>query len=177
MTAARTRVLPALALLLTVAACGAEPLSSLPVQQAAPEPSAAAGPVTAQPSVPAGTPRPSRSRVPGTTPTSVRPHTATSSSPAPPVTSSPPTCYGAVRHEIHLQETELDLITSMCFHTGGVLRLRNIGPGLVTATPTELVSPSYEAAVVDLRFVRPGTVEVAIPQDDRTHTITVVVIE
>ena len=86
-------------------------------------------------------------------------------------------CLGAVRYEIDLQQTELDLITSLCFRVGGVLRLRSIGPGLVTATPADLVAQSYEAGVVDLRFLRPGTVTVGIPQEDRTHTIEVVVIE
>jgi hypothetical protein len=47
----------------------------------------------------------------------------------------------------------------------------------VTATPADLVAQSYEAGVVDLRFLRPGTVTVRIPQEDRTHTIEVVVIE
>ncbi|MEU8616155.1 hypothetical protein AB0C29_50050 [Actinoplanes sp. NPDC048791] len=86
------------------------------------------------------------------------------------------TCYGAVRHDLDLHNTVLDLIKSMCFHTGGVLRLQGIGPGLVTAVPGSLVSRNYEAGVVDLRFVRPGTVTVRIPQDEQTYTITVVVI-
>jgi hypothetical protein len=38
------------------------------------------------------------------------------------------------------------------------------------------VSQNYEAGVVDLRFVRPGTVTVSIPQDEQTYTITVVVV-
>ena len=50
-----------------------------------------------------------------------------------------------------------------------------IGPGLVTAEPESLVSRYYEAGVEDIRFVRPGTVTVTIPQDTETHTITVVV--
>ena len=40
----------------------------------------------------------------------------------------------------------------------------------------ELVAYTYEAAVVRLRFLRPGTVTVTIPRDDKVHTITVVVI-
>jgi hypothetical protein len=94
-----------------------------------------------------------------------------------PVSTQPTgTCYGAVRHDVDLHNTVLDLIKSMCFHTGGVLRLQGIGPGLVTATPGSLVSQSYEGGVVDLRFVRPGTVTVTIPQDEQTFTITVVVV-
>jgi hypothetical protein len=64
----------------------------------------------------------------------------------------------------------------MCFTAGGILRLQGIGPGLVTVDPESLASSSYEAGVVEIVFVRPGTVEVTIPHDDRVDTITVVVI-
>jgi hypothetical protein len=70
----------------------------------------------------------------------------------------------------------LDLVKSMCFRNGGILRLQGIGPGLVTAAPANLVSQSYEGGVVDLRFIRPGTVNVSIPQDEQTYTIAVVVV-
>ena len=40
----------------------------------------------------------------------------------------------------------------------------------------ELVAYTYEAAVVRLRFLRPGTVTVTVPQDDGPHVIPVVVI-
>jgi hypothetical protein len=96
--------------------------------------------------------------------------------PKPTSTKSTGTCYGAVRHDLDLRNTVLDLVKSMCFHTGGVLRLQGIGPGLVTTAPADLVSQSYEGGVVDLRFVRPGTVTVSIPQDEQTYTITVVVV-
>jgi hypothetical protein len=75
-----------------------------------------------------------------------------------------------------LQNTVLDLHKSMCFTAGGVLRLQGIGPGLVQSSPDTVVSQSYEGGVVDLRFLRPGTATVTIPQEDRTHTIEVVVI-
>jgi hypothetical protein len=94
-----------------------------------------------------------------------------------PVDSSSDNCLGAVRYTLDLQSTELEMIKSMCFHTGGTLRLQGIGPGLVTATPEDLVSQHYEAGVVDLRLVRAGTVTVTIPQDERTYEITVVVVE
>ena len=102
---------------------------------------------------------------------------STKPTPAKPTSTKPTgTCYGAVRHDLDLHNTVLDLVKSMCFHTGGVLRLQGIGPGLVTATPGSLVSSSYEGGVVDLRFIRPGTVTVSIPQDEQTYTITVVVV-
>jgi hypothetical protein len=64
----------------------------------------------------------------------------------------------------------------MCFTAGGILLLQGIGPGLVTVDPESVGSPSYEAGVVEIVFLRPGTVEVTIPHDDRVDTITVVVI-
>ena len=54
-----------------------------------------------------------------------------------------------------------------------------IGPDTFTfiAGPCAVEShqQTYEAAVVDVRFVRPGTVTVTIPQDEQTYTIEVVV--
>jgi hypothetical protein len=157
-----------------VAACGAEPLAPLPVQAAAPEPSATAAAPSAPPSaVPATTAAPPGRVATRAAPGPVRTTKSRTTAPGP----ADPACYGAVRHDVNLQEEVLDLITSMCFHIGGILRLQGIGPGLVTATPTSLRSYNYEAGVVDLRFLRPGTVTVTIPQEDRTHTITVVVVD
>ncbi len=65
---------------------------------------------------------------------------------------------------------------SLCFATGGVLRIQGIGPGQVEVDQEHLVSRSYEAGVVDIRFVRAGTVVVSIPQDGRTYPVTVVVV-
>ena len=162
----------AAAVLLMVSGCAGEPLAPLPVQATRPS-TAAPGPL---PSV-------ASARPPATTAaTTAAPATRATGRPVRPATppagpSADTACLGAVRYEIDLQKTELDLITSLCFRVGGVLRLRGIGPGLVTATPADLVAQSYEAGVVDLRFLRPGTVTVGIPQEDRTHTIEVVVIE
>jgi hypothetical protein len=160
----------ALITLVPLAACGStDSLRPLPAEaaQASVSPSwtppgTSAAPAGSPPRTAKPPPATSRPKPPGTSrPTSTRPASA---------------CLGAVRYDLDLQNTVLDLIRSMCFHTGGVLRLQGIGPGLVTATPTALVSQSYEAGVVDLRFVNAGTVTVRIPQDERTYTITVVVI-
>jgi hypothetical protein len=152
-----------------LAACGADTVSPLPVQAAETTSAAPAGP----------TPTPA----PSATITSAPPRSSPATHPKPvktrttrPTPKSTSTCYGAVRRDIDLQNTELALVRSMCFHTGGVLRLKGIGPGLVTATPESLVDPNYEAGVVDLRFLRAGTVTVKIPQEEQTYTITVVVI-
>ncbi|MFG1871093.1 hypothetical protein [Micromonospora arborensis] len=169
-----------------VAACGADAVAPLPVQPPAPAqppgPSEPSGPSRAPttPTAPTGSP----SRPPPTSgppiaappaPTSAR---STPRRPAPASTTptGPTTsCQGAVRYDLPLAETELELLRSLCFATGAVLRIQGIGPGLVTVDRPDLVSQQYEAGVVDIRFVRPGTVDVTIPQQDRSHTITVVV--
>ncbi|EEP74497.1 hypothetical protein MCAG_04824 [Micromonospora sp. ATCC 39149] len=74
-----------------------------------------------------------------------------------------------------LAETELALLPAMCFATGAVLAIRGIGPGEVTVDREDLVSRSYEAGVVEIRFVRAGTVVVLIPQEGTTYPLTVVV--
>jgi hypothetical protein len=164
----------ALALIATASmtACGADSVSPLPVQAAEAEPAASATPAsTTNPSAtspPAAAKPPAGLRPPKTIP--VRPTSPRATS-ARPVS----TCLGAVRKDLDLQNNELALVGPMCFHTGGVLRLQGIGPGLVNWTPRSLVSHNYAAGVVDLTFIRAGTVTVTIPQDGQTYTITVVV--
>ncbi|MEU5526511.1 hypothetical protein ABZ744_06175 [Micromonospora chersina] len=164
--AART-ALAVLAVLVGASACADRPVSPLPVRPPTPAAStvdAAAPPTSASPAPeqPTATP-PSRSPAPPRSRTA-RP------------TPLPSACLGAVRYDLILAETELALLKSLCFATGGVLRVRGIGPGLVTVDRADLVSRSYEAGVVDIRFVRTGTVVVTIPQDGRTYPITVVVV-
>jgi len=183
-TSVPRRCLVAAALALTVAAalpgCGGEPLAPLPVQAAGP---ASGAPVSGTPSVrpnepatTAGTPprgaAPTTTRRPAPAGTTTRTRTTT----AP--TEDTSNCYGAgERREVNLQETVLDLLAPMCFHTGGILRLYNAGPGEVTATPENLRTKRYAAAVHDVHFIRPGTVDVAVTMDGQTQVIAVVVIE
>ena len=170
-----------LALIVTVplAACGDPSVSPRPAQAAENQTSATPNRAPSA-SARAGNSPPGVARQPaGKEPVKTRTGTPTPtkpSTPTPTSTGATGTCYGAVRYDLDLHNTVLDLVKSMCFHTGGVLRLQGIGPGLVTATPGSLVSQTYEAGVVDLRFVRPGTVTVTIPQDEQTYTITVVVV-
>jgi hypothetical protein len=168
---------------LSLSACGSPSVSPRPVQGAGSEPATASRSPAATPSTPAPAINAMpRSTSPGPVPTGAAEPVRTEPTrpkPRPKPTSNKPTdsCYGAVRHDIDLQNTELALLRSMCFHTGGVLRLQGIGPGLVTASPESLVSENYAAGVVDLRFLRPGTVTVTIPQDEQTYTIDVVVVD
>ncbi|MEU8282882.1 hypothetical protein AB0C01_00820 [Micromonospora sp. NPDC048905] len=180
------RLVVVLAATAGVAACGADAVSPLPVQPPGPSRSSTPTPATpATTTMPATTPTTpatagSPTRPP---PTSARPvpappePTRTRGTPrtTPPPADATPACQGAVRYDLPLAETEIELLRSLCFATGAVLRIQGIGPGLVTVDRPELVSQQYEAGVVDIRFVRPGTVAVTIPKDGREHTITVVV--
>ncbi|PWU57815.1 hypothetical protein DLJ47_01415 [Micromonospora sp. S4605] len=174
----RTAVAALLAVVAGLAGCGGDaPVSPLPVQPPAP---VAAG-TTSPPGSPAGTPS-APATPPG--PSTVAPPTRRPAPAAPPPTtgrgtrtpSPTPACHGPIRYDIVLAETELELIRSLCFAAGAVLRIQGIGPGLVTVDREDLVSRHYEAGVVDIRFVRTGTVAVTIPKDGREHTITVVVV-
>ncbi|MCG5448254.1 MULTISPECIES: hypothetical protein [Micromonospora] len=173
------RVVVVLAATVGVAACGADAVSPLPVQPAGPTLST---PTLSPPSpsavlpIPAPTGSPSRPPPASARPAPPAP-TRTLGTPrtTPPPTDATPACQGAVRYDLPLAETEIELLKSLCFATGAVLRIQGIGPGLVTVDRPELVSQQYEAGVVDIRFVRAGTVAVTIPKDGREHTITVVV--
>lgn len=161
-----------------VAGCGGAPVSPLPVQRPSaspddsPEPPPSA-PAAAPTAAPTGTPATGRS------PTAApRPRTTTGR-PRPTASPSgsdrPSSCLGAVRYEVDTQEPEMSMLTSLCVAPGAVLRIRNIGPGEIETDPDDLVSGQYEAGVVDIRFLRRGTVTVRIPGNTRTHTVTVVV--
>lgn len=178
-------VVPVLAV---VTACGPAPVSPLPPLAAGPAaPGSAATPTT--PAVTASPPGSatvvaSRAapRNPPPRPTTTTNTTTTTTSTVQPSVSEttstdPPPCRGVEQYALDLQNTELALIPTMCFAVGSVLRLQGIGPGLVTAEPTTVASQTYEAGVVDIRFIRAGTATVTIPQDDQVHTITVVVID
>ncbi|MGW2621572.1 hypothetical protein [Micromonospora taraxaci] len=174
------RAVTAIAATVTVAACGSDAVSPLPVQPPVPSPSTSAVAVAPAPT-PSVTPGASRSPTrpppaaePPVPPAPIRTR-GTPPRPTPSPTTPTSSCLGAVRYDLPVADTELELLRSLCFATGAVLRIQGIGPGLVTVDRPELVSQHYEAGVVDIRFVRPGTVAVTIPKDDRAHTITVVV--
>lgn len=173
------RVVTALTAVAMVAACGSDAVSPLPVQPREPSASVPPSPPPT-PSVTPGTSRsPSRPPPAAGRPVPVPPAPTrtrgTPQRPTPPPTTPTSSCQGAIRYDLPVADTELELLRSLCFATGAVLRIQGIGPGLVTVDRPELVSQHYEAGVVDIRFVRPGTVAVTIPKDDRAHTITVVV--
>ncbi len=141
-----------------LAACGSEPVSPLPAEaQSRSTPSLAPSPTT--PATRAPSPRPPR----------VRPTVAPSPTPTP---SS--ACLGAVVHTI-AAETDLPFVTSICIAVGGVLRVEGTGPDTVSADPPDSVDLSYEAGIVNCRFLSPGSVTVSIVRDEQTYAIPVVV--
>ena len=155
----------------SLAGCGADPLTPLPVQAASAEPVAVAGgspAANASLSTGIGSAPPTSARPPS----AVKPTRTRTASPEPTETSP---CFGAVQVDLDVPNTVFELQKSMCFHTGGILRLTNIGPGLVKSEPASVVSDSYEAGIVTLRFIRAGTATITVPQEDQIHTITVVV--
>ncbi|MFJ5668872.1 hypothetical protein ACIQAR_24565 [Micromonospora chalcea] len=176
----RVTVVAALAVLAGTPACADRPVSPLPVRP----PVASVAP-SAAPTPPGPTPTPGISEVsvpsratPPDPPVRSRPPAAPrTTKPTPAVrTTRPAACLGPVRYDLVLAETELALLKSLCFAAGGVLRIQGIGPGEVTVDREDLVSRNYEAGVVDIRFVRAGTVVVTIPQDGQAYPITVVVV-
>jgi len=66
---------------------------------------------------------------------------------------------------------------SLCLTVAAVLRVQNVGPGTVTATPADRVAQHYEAGVIDCRLLSPGSVRVEITGEAGSHTITVLVVE
>jgi hypothetical protein len=78
-------------------------------------------------------------------------------------------------HTIDLTTDELALVPALCLGVGAVLRIENIGPGEVTTDAPGLVDQNYEAGIVEIRFLRAGTVVVTIPQAGDRYEVPVVV--
>ncbi|GIJ33611.1 hypothetical protein ACIBQ2_15680 [Micromonospora sediminimaris] len=169
----------AVVLVAGAAGCADEPVAPLPVRPPVPTtapPPVPTSPPSTRPSETPVVPPPAVVTVPSARPTPAprapTPQRSTRN-PSPTATLSE-ACLGAVRYELPLSDPG-PLPSSLCFATGGVLRLRGIGPGEVTVDREDLVDSQYEAGVVDLRFVRSGTVDVFVPREAGTHVITVVV--
>lgn len=152
------------ALLCLLTACAEEAVSPLPVQPPTATTATLAPSAASAPSASSASPRP--------TPARTRSTDAVASATTSPSRST--ACLGPVRYVVPVDEQELALLKSLCLATGGILRLEGIGPGLVTVDRPDLVSLSYEAGIVDVRFVRAGTVTVTVPYEGRTYRITVV---
>lgn len=89
----------------------------------------------------------------------------------------PSACMGPIEYDVDTNDQMLP--GSLCLGVGGVLIVRNIGPGDdngFSVTPESMTDRFYEAGTINTRFVRPGTATVKFPLDGGSiHTITVVV--
>ncbi|MCW6003382.1 hypothetical protein K1W54_02120 [Micromonospora sp. CPCC 205371] len=63
-----------------------------------------------------------------------------------------------------------------CLRLGAVLRVENLGPGLLTVVPSNAVSCRYEAAIHQCRIVRTGTLKVVTEGSGGTRPLTIVAI-
>lgn len=65
---------------------------------------------------------------------------------------------------------------AVCMRLGSVLRVENLGPGLLTVTPSNVVSCRYEAAIHQCRIVGTGTFNVVTAGSGGVRPLTVVAI-
>jgi hypothetical protein len=151
-----------------LAGCGAERLSSLPVQAPSRQITATPSPATAAAASTEAAVPPARG---GAAPPPRRPEPV----PPPVVGSTPPqspaSCLDA--YDLDLTDDAVAVPPSLCFLAGGVLLLRGVEAGAVTVEPAEPGDTPYEAGVQRVIFRRPGTVTVTFPRGEQTHTITV----
>jgi hypothetical protein len=89
--------------------------------------------------------------------------------------SSPACVQSGATHTIDARE-EGPSWWAVCMRLGAVLRVENLGPGLLTVTPSNAVSCQYEAAVHQCRIVRTGTFEVVTNGPGGVRSLTVVAI-
>jgi hypothetical protein len=92
-------------------------------------------------------------------------------------TSSRPTfesaCLGPVVFEVDGADSA-DVPPGLCMKVGGVLRIRNIEPG-VKATPAEVAKCVWEAGIANCRFNKPGNATITGSSDGpRTYRVTVI---
>jgi hypothetical protein len=85
-----------------------------------------------------------------------------------------PACQGAVKVTLDASEGGPPW-GALCLKVGAVLRVENLGPGELSASPANPVSCWYEAGVHECRFVRPGTVRFTMT-GPQSHSLTVVVV-
>ncbi|MGW0507364.1 hypothetical protein [Micromonospora sp. NPDC003241] len=174
--------IPLVTVFVIAAGCADQPVSPLPVRPPDPPPPSSAAssstPPTAGAPPLAGPPttdaRPPTSRATRSPSPSAPVSTTRRGTPHPPSPTPTDACLGAVRYDLVLADIG-PMPSSLCFATGGVLRIQGIGPGQVTVDRPELADSHYEAGVVDVRFLRSGTVDVTIPHEGTVHVVTVVV--
>ncbi len=160
---------------LTVA-CSSGTVAPLPVRTASPTGSGAVGdvPVAATSSPGARVTSAPTRQDPDPKPSKVR-----TQRPQPTVEpANEPACLGAEIVEVEVDSQDLSFAETDCMKVGGVLRLRGIDPtaNMVSVTPESYVKRHYEAGVVDIRFIRKGTVEIEVRLDGNKYPLTRVIV-
>jgi len=115
----------------------------------------------------------------GSAPTSPGPVPATSSPAGAPSTHAPPAgsaCLGARVHRIDAADTG-PLWKRLCMTVGGVLRVTNLGPEGFSASSSNNIECSYEAAVRDCRLLHAGTVTFTITNAHQTRTLALRIVK
>ncbi|MDW5326523.1 hypothetical protein [Plantactinospora sp. KLBMP9567] len=163
------------------AGCGSAPVAPLPGQWPTPTPPATAtgSRTSTVPSRPAGTPATSAAvSPPAGTPRRTRTRTRTRTPPrTSPTVELSPACLPAVIYTVDGSDPAA-MPEALCLTVAAILRIQNVWPEAVTATPPEQVARHWEAGVLDCRMLRPGTVTVEIASETGgSHTITVLVVE
>lgn len=159
-----------------VAGCGSAPVAPLPGRWPSHTPAGTATGIAASgtspgPSVTSARALPPPAPVPVTTPRRTR--TAGTTSPS---TELSPACLPPVIYSVDGSDPAL-LPKALCLTVASVLRVQNVGPGTVTATPADRVAQHWEGGVVDCRLLSAGSVTVEITGEAGSHTITVLVVE
>ena len=150
---------------IAVAACTAAPRG----QPSTAEPiSTARG--TASPTATASTTAAPPTRVPHRVAT---PRTVAARAPVPPrPTVRPARCLGAVTYTIDTAK-KAPPRTRLCIAVGGVVEVRNLGPGDLAVSPGHKVSCYYEAAVHPCRLIQTGSVTFTISRPNGNQVVTV----
>jgi hypothetical protein len=156
-----------------LAACAPAPVAPLPGQWPTRAPAGVGSPSAVPSASPARTsaaPPASSNRPPVWQPPTQPPGSAE------PTPALSPACLPPVIYPVDGSDPAL-LPRALCFEVAGILRVQNVGPGLLTAEPDERVARNYAAGVHDVRFLTAGTATVTIIREDGSQQITVLVVE
>ena len=156
-----------------VTACAPAPVSPLPGQWPSLTPAGVVSPsavLSGSPTRTSAAPPAAATRPPVWQPP---PQASGSAEPTPALS---PACLPPVIYPVDGSDPAL-LPRALCFEVAGILRVQNVGPGLLTAEPDERVARNYAAGVHDVRFLTAGTATVTIIREDGSQQITVLVVE
>jgi hypothetical protein len=88
----------------------------------------------------------------------------------------PPTACVGARGTQTIDANEEMPWSAVCMRLGAELRVENLGPGLLTVTPSTAMSCTYEAAIHQCRIERTGTITVVTNGPGGARPLTVVAV-